>query len=95
MVRSKDILSVRHTTGSTDNNDNTIINRDLGDEHGMDRHKYIVQVVNDLWEIYPCGEDFSFEVEEERVCKVVVIGKNLDVKGLRRCLVCVKRRLLA
>jgi G3E family GTPase len=59
------------------------------DEDGLDRRKYIVQAVNDLWEIKPTSTSSHWHVAEPRICKIVLIGRNLDnvalSSGFREC----------
>lgn len=48
----------------------------------LDRRRYIIQAVHDLWEVHPGSDNLQFEAmgaedDEERVGKVVVIGKHL------------------
>jgi G3E family GTPase len=62
---------------------------------GIDRRRYIVQGVHDLWEIHPTtGKDMEWshnnsanggeeEEEEDRSCRLVVIGRSLDEERLR------------
>lgn len=56
---------------------------------GLDRRRFILQAVYDLWEVYPAGDDYVFQEEEDRVCKLVFIGKYLNEaelrSGFRRC----------
>ena len=61
------------------------------DRNGRDRRKYIVQGVYDLWEIRPASQSSEWAVDEERISKIVVIGRFLDAKklnaGFDQCLV--------
>lgn len=58
-------------------------------DSGLDRRRFIVQAVHDLWECYPASDELLFESDEERVGKVVVIGKFLKEEelkaGFKRC----------
>ena len=47
-----------------------------------DLKRHIVQAVHDLWEVYPAT--LEWEPEEERQCKMVVIGKFLPKEDLQR-----------
>ena len=51
------------------------------DSDGLDRRKYIVQAVNDLWDIKPTSSQY-WDLEEKRICKLVLIGRNLNSNGL-------------
>lgn len=51
------------------------------DSNGLDRRKYIVQAVNDLWDIKPTSSQY-WDLEEKRICKLVLIGRNLNSNGL-------------
>jgi len=42
--------------------------------------RHIVQAVYDLWEVYPTKEDWL--TDEERVSKLIIIGRNLDETAL-------------
>jgi G3E family GTPase len=61
------------------------------DEGGLDRRKYIVQAVNDLWEINPAKTALHWNSIEPRMCKLVLIGRNLNqdrlLSGFRKCFV--------
>ncbi|CAB9520868.1 COBW domain-containing protein [Seminavis robusta] len=56
---------------------------------GIDKRRYIVQAVYDIWDIHASTEDFS--AEEDRECKLVVIGRHLqrhDLQtGFQSCLI--------
>jgi len=78
LFRVKGILSVRDdTTQSPETNTNT------------DR-QYILQAVNDLWDIRPCDSSI-WQLSEERYSKLIFIGKFLNwtvlEDGLKSCLV--------
>jgi G3E family GTPase len=73
IMRVKGILSVQHENSGKDD-----IN--FCDDFNVlkeNRRKYVVQAVHDLWEILPC-ETLTFQDNEERCCKVIVIGRFLD-----------------
>jgi G3E family GTPase len=57
--------------------------------NGLDRRKHIVQAVNDLWEINPLHSSEDWHKDEERICKIVLIGRNLNENilsaGFREC----------
>jgi G3E family GTPase len=58
-------------------------------QYGLDSRKYIVQAVNDLWDIQPTDLTLRWNKEEERECKLVIIGRNMDddelLSGFRSC----------
>ncbi len=57
----------------------------------LDRRRYIVQAVHDLWEVHPGSDNLLFEQDEDRVGKIVIIGKYLPKEklehGFRSCFV--------
>jgi G3E family GTPase len=53
------------------------------DDSGLDRRRYIIQAVYDLWEVYPASDNLMFQGDEERVGKVLIIGKFLKEAELR------------
>jgi G3E family GTPase len=52
-------------------------------DSGLDRRRFIVQAVHDLWEVYPASDNLVFQSDEERIGKVLVIGKFLKEAELR------------
>lgn len=48
-----------------------------------DSRRHIVQAVHDLWEIHPGSDSLRWKPEEERKCKLVLIGRNLCGAELR------------
>jgi G3E family GTPase len=60
-------------------------------ETGIDARRFIVQAVYDTWEIHPASDDLQFQTNDERTCKLIVIGRNLDEKvlkeGFRSCFI--------
>jgi len=86
IFRIKGILSVRHDSSSLDDIDAPA---DAIDANGLDRRRHIVQGVNDLWEIHPGSDALRYEDGEERVCKLIFIGRCLDreslLKGFDAC----------
>lgn len=94
IFRIKGIMSVKHPmindSATTDYDDLT----NFIDEDRFDRRKYIVQGVNDLWEIHAASESLCWRSDEStqaRLCKLVVIGRYLDrsalSSGFTSCLV--------
>ena len=87
IFRVKGILSIIHPTGDGETRDDAI------DRNGVDNRRYIVQAVNDLWDIQPASDELSWsstnEIPEERLCKLVVIGRHLDrmelMNGFKSC----------
>lgn len=43
----------------------------------LDHRRYIIQAVHDLWEVRPASDHLNFDPGDERVGKVVMIGKHL------------------
>jgi len=85
IFRIKGIVSVKHPmidgNAVVDENDMTT----SIDENGFDRQTYIVQAVNDLWEIHTASESLGWASDEpaqDRLCKLVVIGRYLDRAAL-------------
>ena len=60
-------------------------------ENGLDKRRFIVQAVNDLWDVLPASENLCWDANDTRWCKIVVIGKWLDndqlQKGFNECFV--------
>lgn len=50
---------------------------------GLDRRRFIVQAVHDLWEVCPASDDLMFKQDEDREGKVVIIGRFLKEMDLR------------
>ena len=57
----------------------------------LDERRYIVQAVHDLWEVHAASDNLCFSKDEERLGKVIIIGKHLPVQrleeGFRACFV--------
>ena len=57
----------------------------------LDERRYIVQAVHDLWEVHAASDNLRFSEDEERVGKIVIIGKHLPAQqleaGFRACFV--------
>jgi G3E family GTPase len=84
IFRIKGILSIQHPTeNGVVMVDNEMLEEQptLLDGSGRDPRRYIVQAVNDLWEIHPASDSLRWE-DEERCCKLVVIGRYLDREAL-------------
>jgi G3E family GTPase len=73
VFRIKGILSIGKHGSDTETTDDTEI---------LDGRKYIVQAVNDLWEIQPSNNSESWRDNDERKCKLVIIGRNLNSEQL-------------
>ena len=84
IFRIKGILSVAY---SSETREPAIV----GASDRLDDRRYIVQAVNDLWEIHPASSTLNWTSSEERCCKIVLIGRNLDQaeleKGFKACMV--------
>lgn len=84
IYRVKGVLSVIHDDHLDDNDEGLVNSND-----GTDRRRYIVQAVHDLWDIQPASMDLCWNDDdnasaaETRCCKVIIIGKCLDVDRLR------------
>jgi len=79
VFRIKGIVSVRHCDRDALLPDEC---RFVHGGTGVDARRYIVQAVYDLWDVYPAGDDLQWSDGDERMCKIVVIGRALDVRGL-------------
>lgn len=76
IFRIKGIVSVIGNAQSED--------EEMNLDSGIDRRRFIVQGVHDLWEVYPASQDLQWSPSEERIGKLVVIGKHLDEESLRK-----------
>jgi len=83
IFRVKGILSIYHL-GKEDFEEEEP--QDVVDSHtGLDSRRFILQAVNDLWEIQPASNNLkwtAYQPIEERCCKLVIIGRWLDKKLL-------------
>ena len=81
VFRIKGILSIKH--------DDVIDESKFVCENNSDKRKFIVQAVNDLWEIHPANNSEYWKPSDERICKLVIIGRNLNseqlLSGFRSC----------
>jgi len=83
IFRIKGILSVRHAPES-DEMLNLSSNNELIDADGVDRRRFIVQAVHDLWDIHPSSSiDLQWNSAEDRCSKLIVIGRYLQVSELQ------------
>jgi len=108
IFRMKGILSVCHYDDENRNSsdgsnlkqfqtENTIDHENewqfINQENGLDRRRYIVQVVHDLWEIHAGSNNLCWDGAhaEEQGCKLVIIGQWLDrnavIAGFENCFV--------
>lgn len=87
IFRIKGILSVQHPPN--DDPDNANADSKNVNSSGVDHRRYIVQGVNDLWEIHPGSDSLRYSDGEERICKLIFIGRCLDreklLQGFREC----------
>jgi len=91
IYRAKGILSVGHTmdnAGKIVSSINDWVDDGLtaglvSQEDGLDKRRFIVQAVNDLWDVLPASKNLCWDENETRCCKVVVIGKWLDEGQLK------------
>mmetsp|Transcript_5082 Transcript_5082/g.12124 ORF Transcript_5082/g.12124 Transcript_5082/m.12124 type:complete len:499 (-) Transcript_5082:1033-2529(-) len=79
IFRCKGIVSIK---GSPDGDEDDKAHYDTST--GLDKRRFIVQAVHDLWEVHPGSAELQWRDEEERDCKLIVIGKNLNEPELRR-----------
>lgn len=90
IMRVKGILSVQYENSDCTGKDGIHSMCENKSNVVLDQRKYVIQAVHDLWDILPC-ETLKFQEEEDRCCKVVVIGRFLDEQYLKdtfsRCLV--------
>mmetsp|Transcript_12739 Transcript_12739/g.24221 ORF Transcript_12739/g.24221 Transcript_12739/m.24221 type:complete len:461 (-) Transcript_12739:11-1393(-) len=77
IFRMKGVIAVRQYDAS-DTYDEKYVTCDM-----LDKRRFILQSVHDLWDLYPASDDLQWKAEEDRTNKVVVIGKNLDEASLR------------
>jgi len=88
IFRIKGVVSVIHDPNealdSIENDDNYMIPRKGSQQLLSDRRRYIVQAVHDLWEVHPASDNLCFDTNEERMGKVVIIGKYLPAKELEK-----------
>jgi G3E family GTPase len=83
IYRIKGVISIQHSKIPNDYNDEDSI-KYICSSTNLDRRRYIVQAVNDLWDVTPASDQLCWNEEETRCCKLVVIGKWLDEDRLRR-----------
>jgi hypothetical protein len=92
IYRVKGILSVGHVVDdrtrtvapeSNDYVDEGLAAGLVDPRDGLDERRFIVQAVNDLWDVLPASEDLCWDAAETRCCKVIIIGKWLDEGRLR------------
>jgi G3E family GTPase len=56
----------------------------IGNTCSTDHRRFIVQGVYDLWDIHPCTTpDLFWKDEEDRISKIIIIGRNLEVSTLK------------
>lgn len=78
IFRMKGIVSVRQYEAS-DTFDPDYVDNDM-----IDKRRFILQSVHDLWELHPATDGFQWDADDKRLHKVVVIGKNLDESQIRQ-----------
>ena len=89
IYRVKGICSIQHLIDSEGDiipasNDfvDEALNTGFVKQDGLDRRRFIVQAVHDLWDVVP-SENLFWDSNETRCCKIIVIGKRLDEQVLR------------
>ena len=50
---------------------------------GLDKRRYVLQCVNDLWDVLPASDNLCWDDNDTRCCKVIVIGKWLNEDELQ------------
>lgn len=98
IYRLKGVISIGHALDDTARNvipgtndwvDDGLAAGLVSLDDGLDKRRFIVQAVNDLWDILPASQNLHWGANETRCCKIVVIGKWLDEgklqKGFQDC----------
>lgn len=87
IFRLKGILSVWRSDDTEGEKLRIATENDGQDEtRHLDSRRFIVQGVYDLYDIYPCTSvdlHWNDSCPEERCCKMIVIGRNLDAASLQ------------
>lgn len=81
IYRIKGVISVIHSSTPDDWNDQE--SAKYIDSANLDSRRYIVQAVNDIWDVTPASDGLRWKEAETRCCKIVVIGKWLDEDRLK------------
>ena len=87
IYRIKGVISVSHSSMIGINSKNyPEDDAEFIDMHTqLDKRRYIVQAVNDIWDVTPTiSNELQWKEGEIRCCKIVVIGKRLDDDLLKR-----------
>lgn len=90
IYRCKGVVSVQHSIDQTGNvvpvhddfDDDERLSSIIDERDGLDRRRYILQAVHDLWEV-TASKNLFWDPNDTRCCKIIVIGKRLDEKALR------------
>lgn len=82
IYRIKGVISVVHSNIPDEWNDEQ--SSKYIDETNLDCRRYIVQAVNDIWDVTPASDRLCWNKRDTRCCKIVVIGKWLDEDRLKR-----------
>ena len=95
IYRMKGILSVKHAvddiTGEIIPQSNDWVDDGLETglvisseaDAGLDKRRYVLQCVNDLWDVLPASDNLCWDDNDTRCCKVIVIGKWLNEDELQ------------
>ena len=96
IFRMKGILSVCHTN-LHELRQNDMLEDDewqhIDSESGLDKRRYILQAVHDLWEIHAGSTNLCWDgpYAKDRGCKLVLIGQWIDKKSIvnafEKCLI--------
>ena len=83
IYRIKGVISVAHSNIMPDDWNDGESTKYIDPKTSLDRRRYIVQAVNDIWDVSPASDGLCWKEEETRCCKIVVIGKWLGEDTLR------------
>ena len=96
IYRIKGILSVKHAvddiTGEIIPQSNDWVDDGLEtglvicseSDIGLDKRRFIVQAVNDLWDVLPASNNLCWDDNDTRCCKIIIIGKWLNEDELQK-----------
>mmetsp|Transcript_15773 Transcript_15773/g.22438 ORF Transcript_15773/g.22438 Transcript_15773/m.22438 type:complete len:342 (-) Transcript_15773:37-1062(-) len=90
IYRVKGVVSVQHSLDQTGNvvpihddfDDDERLSSFIDEHDGLDRRRYILQAVHDLWDV-TASKNLFWDSNDTRCCKIIVIGKRLDEISIR------------
>ena len=82
IYRIKGVISIAHSDTLDNWNDEESTKYKCA--NNLDKRRYIVQAVNDLWDVTPASDELCWTEEETRCCKIVIIGKWLNEEKLKQ-----------